>query len=175
MAVDYRFNSDHKMAAISYIETCYTKLISGLNDAALNHIPVLEPQSRKFWWSLVASDLKNNAILSHREWLNSNKPRSGPIHEAMKNDKYRYKLHLREQKKSHLSGITDSLCDNLIKKDSKTFWKTFNSKLGAKRKIEKVIDGNITESDIAESFASYFSKICSPNSPGHFLNAQDVF
>jgi hypothetical protein len=175
VAVDCRFNSNNKMAAVSYIETCYAKLVRGLNDAARIHIPALEPQSLKFWWSQVESDLKNNAILSHREWLNSNKPRSGQVHEAMKNDKYRYKIHLREQKKSHLNGITDSLCDNLIRKDSKTFWKTFNSKLGAKKKIEKVIDGNITDSDIAENFALYFAKICSPNSPGHFINAQDVF
>jgi len=93
----------------------------------------------------------------------------------MKDDKYRYKLHLRDQKKSHLNGITDSLYTNLINKNSGAFWKSFNNKLGEKKKIEQVVDGHTSEKDIANSFAACFAKICSPNSADHFINAHNSF
>ena len=107
--------------------------------------------------------------------MDNNKPHTGPVHEAMKNDKYRYKLFLREQKESHKTDITDQLYSNLINKDSKSFWKSFKSKLGVKRSYEKVIDGKVIEQEIAESFASTFSRVCAPNSAEHFARAYDQY
>ena len=93
----------------------------------------------------------------------------------MKNDKYRYQIFLKNQKKSNLDGITESLCNNLITKDSKGFWKTFKSKLGTKKTQEKVVDGLSAEHEISESFATTFSSVCIPNSPDNFKKAHDLY
>jgi len=110
-----------KKAAVAHVDECYSELTSSLNRAATAMIPSLQTNSLKFWWTQEANDLKAKSILSHREWLNNHKPRSGPIQEAMKNDKYRYKLYLRDQKKVNQDGINESLYNNLITKNSKCF------------------------------------------------------
>jgi exonuclease III len=162
-------------AAMAYIEDCYTELTSRLHCMAEEFIPKLQTNSLKFWWSQLANDLKDKSIASHREWLNNNKPRSGPIYDAMKDDKYKYKLYLRKQKESNRDGVTEVLYDNLIQKDTKSFWKTFKSKVGNKRSHEKVIDGRIIEQDIAESFATTFSNICKPNTAEHFVKSFNLY
>ena len=93
----------------------------------------------------------------------------------MKDDQYKYKLYLREQKETNRDVITDSLFNNLINKDTKSFWKTFKSKIGNNRIQEKIIDGNIKEQDIAESFAITFSKACNPNTSDYFNKSRNHY
>ena len=143
--------------------------------AATATIPKLKHNSLKFWWSQAADEIKEKSITSHRIWVENKKPHSGPIHETIKNAKYRYKLFLKEQKQSQNKDITDNLYNNLILKDTTSFWKTFKSKLGAKTSYEKVIDGKLREPEIPEIFASTFSKICNPNSPEHFTKAYNLY
>ena len=71
----------------------------------------------KFWWNDTLKQLKNDAILSHRAWLDAGKPASGLLFDIRKHNKYAYKLAIRKQKDSELNGITNSLHDFLLSHD----------------------------------------------------------
>ena len=164
-----------KPDAMKFIENCYNKVVCISAESADQTIPKLCQRTLKYWWSDELTALKNNAIDSNNLWIAAGKPSSGITAENRKRDKYSYKLAIKKQKKNEISGITESLYESLLTKNSTNFWTTWKSKLGSPNSLPKKVNGKGNERDIAEEFAVYFADVCTGNSPDRCKTLKDEF
>ena len=85
----------------------------------------------------------------------------------MRNAKALYKQSLNRLRNSNIDVISNELNDCLLAKDSNTFWKCLKNKLGMCNSSPTpgthAVNGNTDNALIAESFADYFSRVCTPN------------
>ena len=96
--------------------------------------------------------------------MSAGKPKLGPLADIRKNDKYAYKLAIRNYKNSQNNQLSDALFNTFTDRDSNNFWKIWKSKMGTPKMRPKIIDNKSNESEIASRFAEHFSKACSSNS-----------
>ena len=164
-----------KPDAIKFIEILYNKVVCILAESADQTIPKLCPRALKYWWLNELIALKNNAIDSNNLWIAAGKPSSGVTAENRNRDKYSYKLEIKKQNKNEISGITDSLYESLLTKNSTNFWTTWKSKPGSPKSLPKKVNGKGNERDIAEEFAVYFADVCTGNSPDRCKTLKDEF
>ena len=159
-----------------YIDMWYDALVSTLYNVANNIIPSLKKNALKFWWSDHANTFKQSAIDSHRIWVEANRPKSGPLFDNMKDNRYKYKFFIKNQKISACNNITDSLSDCLEYKNKTQFWQTWKAKFGSQHKGPACkIDDCETPVDAANKFAQVFAAACTPNSVEEFTKAQTTF
>jgi len=72
--------------------------------------------------------------------------------------------------------ISNELNDCLLAKDSNTFWKCLKNKLGMSNSSPThAVNGNTDNALIAESFADYFSRVCTPNCAVQNTKLCDIF
>ena len=118
--------------AIYLIDKFYPVLVSNLDLAAVRSIPRSSSadSKAKHWWSDELNEAKDRSIESHRIWTETGKPRSGPIFELFKKDKYFYKFAIRQAKSDAANNISNDLHDALLFKDNNQFWKIWNSNMG---------------------------------------------
>ena len=145
------------------IELFYSDIINALLQSCKEVVPILKVNALKYWWDQEMDILKNNSILSHREWLNAGKPRSGPIFEKRNRDKYTYRNKIKSHKSSEKCEISNDLHECLINKNSNSFWKIWKNKFCSKTSPQ-IADGGTDNKCISDMFAEHFSKICTPNS-----------
>ena len=155
---------ESRSIVIAKIESVYSNIVNTLQSTAELSIPLMPKNTLKHWWNDELNSLKKQAIDSNYSWINAGKPATGLIAVARKNDKYAYKLAIRKFKKAEKEGITEALGECLSDKNSNSFWKVWRSKMGVQRAIPKCVDNLCAESEIADSFAKYFSKACDSNS-----------
>ena len=128
----------------------------------------------KFWWDEELSLLKENSINARRLWTAVGKPRSGEIFRNKQQAKYEYKSAIRTKETASRERFTNELNDALAKKDSSSFWKTWQSIFSRKR-VSPVIDGTCDPAVIAEKFANVFKTACAPNSTERHESSRDEF
>jgi hypothetical protein len=92
------------------------------------------------------------------------KPRLGPIFSNIyyKKDKVLYKKCIGEGQISQTSSYTNDLHDALLKKNGQAFWQVWNSKFRNKAPAVIQVDGKSDNTVIANTFANYFARNCSP-------------
>ena len=118
--------------AIYLIDKFYPLLVSNLDLAAVRSIPRSRSadSKAKHWWSGDLNEAKDRSIESHRIWIETGKPRSGPIFELFKKDKYYYKFAIKQARSDAANNISNDLHDALLLKDNNQFWKIWNSNMG---------------------------------------------
>ena len=164
-----------KQVVVDFIESSYSKLTSTLVELAKRTVPKLQQFTLKFWWNDELNDLKRSAADSNSEWILWGRPKTGLIADRKKSDKYAYKLAIRKYREAETKGITDSLLESLVSKDSDSFWKTWKSKLGASRPLPKYVNGEHDPQAIADSFSKFFAKACSNNSDARSKDLHSEF
>ena len=155
--------------SIYLIDKYYAELIKNLNLAAELCVPRYSSSARsaeKHWWTEELEDLKSRSMDAHRLWKEAGRPRTGPIFEIYKKEKFTYKIAIKHAKNEAADSITNDLHDALIQKDDSQFWKLWNSRFGSDRSGSQPqqVGGLLDSAEISEAFAKYFSDICRPNS-----------
>ena len=153
-----------EQSIIQGIESIYSHTVNCLNQAANLSIPVERYNFRKYWWDQELDELKHRSIVTHREWVNNNRPKQGPIFENKRKAKAAYKTCIRNNQKIEKEDISNNLHDALVDKSPERFWKIWNSKFGRKKYPPTVIDGLQNGQYIANKFADYFANTCAVNS-----------
>ena len=154
------FHPTTRPKAISLIEYVYDKVIECLSLASSINVPAKKSNYYKFWWDQHLSDLKQESIATHKEWINARRPHCGIIFENKTKAKANYKHYLKHRQATESENFSNSLHDALLVKDQGRFWKCFNSKFGNKNKPPSVIDGVCDEKLVSDNFAKYFANIC---------------
>ena len=145
------------------IEDWYIRSINALRLASDTCIPCIPQNCLKPWWNSELNELKKQSIMSHSIWLQSGKPRDGPLFVNKNKDKLNYKFKLKKQQKESESIISNNLQESLISKNSKCFWKTWKTKVCNKNSSKVLIDGNPTDSEACSEFATFLKTTVSPN------------
>jgi len=79
-------------------ESCYKTTVDALKAASNAWIPVHRECATKFWWDQNMQELKQRAVDTHRLWVGSGKPRSGPVFLERNQAKYNYRFQIKKQK-----------------------------------------------------------------------------
>jgi exonuclease III len=154
----------NKVVSNDYIEAVYCKTVDALTTVSDNCITVLPQNALKGWWSSDLSNLKRQSVMSHNIWLNSGKPLNGILFENKNKDKLRYKFAIKKGKLDQNNVVSDKLHEDLVNKDSVSFWKTWKNKICYKLKGKIRLEGNISSEEAATKFATFFETVNTPNS-----------
>ena len=155
------------------VDHVYNQITDALNYAAQMYIPVIAPKVLKCWWSSKLSDIKQQAMISHRAWADAGKPRYGPIYKHRTKIKLQYKLEIKRSKNETQNKISEKLHSSLINKQPVQFWKTWKSKISNCGKRSVRLQGNPTNKEAAQAFAEHFMNACTPNN-SHFNDVKKV-
>ena len=161
---------------LDVIDQFYFSIVQALRNSDVVAVPRKKANFYKFWWEVEATELKLLSIDAHKLWDAAGRPRSGDVFVKMRAAKAQYKQCLNRLRNSNIDVISNELNDCLLAKDYNTFWKCFKSKLGSSKSVPAHSVNGITDNTlIAESFADYFSSVCTPNSAVQNLKLCDSF
>lgn len=146
----------------SKLEDIYNSVVAALVTSANMCIPKLKKNFFRFWWNQELSELKAAAVTSARAWQQAGKPKHGSVYRKYHKDKLLYKKCIRENQQQESVSFTNDLHEALLRKNGKDFWKTWNAKIGVKRKYIGQVDGIADGATIACNFAKHFEKVCQP-------------
>ena len=139
--------------AVHLIDKYYPLVTNAFANAANRTVPRGKSDALKHWWSNDLQNEKIKSIESPRLWVDAGRPRSGPIFDLYKNHKFAYKLAIRNAKCNAELSITNDLHDALCSKDTNSFWKIWNSKLGSNNLNKpRIVDGLVDGQAIADRF-----------------------
>ena len=102
---------------------------------------------------------KHKSLDAHGVWLDTGKPRSGPIFLEKFRANSEYKSLLRRSKAHSDRDISDSLATDLLSSNNQSFWRKWNNLRGPNVSPTTMIDGNINNRDIADHFSGFFQRI----------------
>ena len=129
----------------------------------------------KPFWSKELTILKRKSFLSHKAWLDQDKPTNGPVYEAYTKCRSDYRTLLRQEKRKKEGCQNDKLYEALIDKDQDEFWRTWKSLSQSGDPLATRIDGNTQADDIAERFSNVFSDIYENNDVTAHAKLKDRF
>jgi exonuclease III len=144
----------------SMIEEVYDNVISSLNQAADSVIPLVKRNFFKYWWNEELDVLKSTSCSTHLDWVNAGRPKHGPIFDAKRSAKSRYKKCIKDNQKVEIESVSNNLHDALVCKSQSAFWKSWRNKFVNKKITPPIIEGQHDDQNIANSFANYFSDVC---------------
>ena len=147
---------------INVLDSVYENVVLALCQSANLFVPKHTKDFYKFWWSQELDLLKSNAIASCTEWKNAGKPRGGNIYLQYRHDKLLYKKRLREEQRTETICYSNDLHEALLRKSGQDFWKTWKYKFESSRNTLMQVDGVTDNALVADKFAKYFEKVCSP-------------
>ena len=153
--------------AIFAIDKYYGILIEILSVAADSSVPRVSRETRSatnHWWSEELDDLKAMSLNAFLLWKDAGKPRSGPIFDVYRREKYSYKLAIRHARCKVDNSISNDLHDALLTKNNSQFWKIWKSRFGSERADNQMVDGLVDPVRISQLFADYFCGVCKPSS-----------
>ena len=145
-------------------------LTEGLLTAARHSVPSSDRGTHRAavpGWNDLVKDHHTRARLSFLVWARAGKPRHGPVHQEMYNDRLRFKYALRECKRMEESIRADKLAHDLLEKDYLSFWKGVKAQNCSKAPLPDVVDGKSGPSEIASMWAAHYQELFNslPTSP----------
>ena len=143
----------------NYINSLYSSIVKGLIEASDQSIPKRKQNFYKPWWDKDVQLLKEEAIKSHRAWLNESRPMLGTLYDIKSKCKRKYRNFIRNKKKEENLTISNKLHDALCDKNTVSFWKTWKCKFNSKKNKATCVNRLSEDLDIANTFKDNFSQI----------------
>ena len=130
-----------------------------------SYIPRKSPNGKrgKGFWNESLTHLKNDSVECYNRWNECGRPSSGPLFDRKKDSHYRFKVELRRQRSSFAARKSEDLNGKLLDKNFTRFWKDWKQISQVKCPIVNRIDDAVGETEIAETFKSYFQQIYGDN------------
>ena len=156
--------------------TClYEKLVELLNTASELFIKKLKVNFFKYWWDHEGDLLKNESIVTHKNWCSTGRPMHGVIYEAKRKAKAAYKLYLKRNMLKDKEEISNALHESLLNKNNDQFWKTWKYKFGSNSKKKSSINGLRDENAIANAFSEHFAKTSNKKKNSKLNDSLDLY
>ena len=80
------------------IENCYNNFIKGLHYASTQTIPLKREKIENFWWDAELDQLKSSSFVTHKNWVDAGRPRSGLFFDDKTRAKKSTKIALRKRR-----------------------------------------------------------------------------
>ena len=117
----------------------------------------------KPYWSRELSELKRHSFITHKTWLDANKPSGGVVYDSYISARINYRRKLRQEKAAKLKKANDGLYAKLMERDYVNFWRGLNSLSQSRDPLPPQIDGFTGNGCIADHFSDVFSDIFKRN------------
>ena len=157
----------------SIIDDYYNNIVDCLLKASNLCVPNIPVKCLKPYWSVELDKLKEASIDMHTLWRTCGCPRQGVINSARLTAKFDYKQAIKRAAVEFERVNANEIDSYFLNKDTKSFWKTWNSKFRESPNNSTFIDGQGDSFNIAKSFSDYFVNIYVDSS--HDTNAVDEF
>ncbi|MFI5407479.1 MAG: hypothetical protein ACHQ1D_13325, partial [Nitrososphaerales archaeon] len=148
-------SANHK----TIINCNYKSIVEALRFSEHSTIPRIPHTALKPFWNAKLDDLKSKSILWHNIWVDSGKPSTGLVYRIKTSCKLNYKLAIKNAFFEYENSLKDDLFDNLLKKDSESFWKCWSSKLRHTTPKGITVNGSSDDKIIADAFAQHFQSV----------------
>ena len=142
---------------------------------AESFLPKTKPALQRSFWSEDLNELKLKSIDCCRFWKANGKPKSGPIFDCKKTCVYKFKSAIRKAKHDERSNVNDALHEDLISRDSDSFWKSWRNQNEKNDSLVTRVEGETNEKDIAGAFAAHFKRVYSGNDTSAHRSLRDEF
>ena len=142
---------------------------------AESFLPKTKPALQRSFWSEDLNELKLKSIDCCRFWKANGKPKSGPIFDCKKTCVYKYKSAIRKAKHDERSNVNDALHEDLISRDSDSFWKSWRNQNEKNDSLVTRVEGETNEKDIAGAFAAHFKRVYSGDDSSAHRSLRDEF
>ena len=140
------------------LENFYKDLVGAIEKADRS-LPRKKHGFAKSFWSDELTQLKQKSLDAHNLWKSCSCPRNGPIFDEKVRSHLNYKSQLRKSKSDTDRELSEELSQNLLEKDSNSFWQSWNQINGSLDPPSSMIDGFIKYDDIANCFSRSFSSV----------------
>jgi exonuclease III len=144
----------------AFVDRTYLQVIDVLTVCADKFVPVHNKHFYKFWWNQELDQLKDNSIVSAKQWKAAGRPRSGHIFQQYKTNKLAYKQRIRTEQQREPLSYSNDLHEALCQKSGTAFWKCWKSKFETAPRTNKQVNGLSDEVIIANKFAHHFAEAC---------------
>lgn len=161
--------------SVTMIDDLCNQIVCCLNEASRQCVPRTSCRFFKHWWNDALTSLKDDSLQAHRLWEEHGCPRNGPIYNAKRCAKAKYKQMLRKTDKEEIVTLSNDLHDYLNKKDQNAFWQTWNSKFGKTTGTTHSLAGCTDETVAANKFADLFASVCMPTNNANSDKLRDTF
>ena len=142
----------------SEINQYYSIIVDKLSSASAACIPSIPPNSLKCYWNEELKRLKQISIDRHHLWRLVGSPRnSGPINTARLKAKIEYKLAIKQAAANYERSNADEINSYLNDRNTKDFWKCWNSKYRKCNANPSVVAGLSDSKIIANEFKKHYS------------------
>ena len=162
-------------------DNCHFHLLEDYYDKLKNAIAIADmvlPRNgcyQKNYWNEDLSRLKQESIDAFNLWKDVGRPSSGVIFDMKKAAHYRYKSFLRKSQAKDEREKNERLHEDLVGKDTISFWKSWKSIHGSNRNDAIRIDGFIKDNDVADCFAKSFQAVYQSNDPTRVSSIRSKF
>ena len=154
---------NHDKESQAVVDIIYNLIVEMLQKSQSEAIPTIAVNALKFWWDQELDVLKEESCNKDKLWRDANCPRSGKCFDNYKDAKYKFKSAIRRKREIEKLGISDSLYENLLQKNSQKFWKTWRTKVKGLCNLPTSIGNVENQTEIADNFAKFYSGICTSN------------
>ena len=110
------------------IDVYYNTIVKVLKRSASCCVPKIPVKCLKEFWNDDLDNLKTISIDKHQLWRQAGSPRSGIINTARLKAKSDYKTAIHKASSDYEINNADDLNRHFVDKDTKQFWKLWNSK-----------------------------------------------
>jgi len=123
------------------------------------HLPKTKVGVQKSYWSSTLSELKQKSIECTQFWKISGSPSSGPVYNCKKSCHYAYKSAIRRAQREDKEKMNEHLYDDLVTRDSNSFWKKWRNLNHVTSNLVTRIDGVTDEINVANAFGNFFKNV----------------
>ena len=79
------------------VDNVYNELVSVLQLASSETVPIKRESIEKCWWDEELSNLKSQSVITHDAWVSAGRPRSGPIFNDKMSAKRKYRNRIKQK------------------------------------------------------------------------------
>jgi exonuclease III len=142
-------------AICAFVDSVLQDTASVLHLSASFFVPCVKKGALKHWWDSELDDLKQAAIVSHRVWVATGRPRQGPIFDKKQQARLRYRAQIKCKQQAVQNVYTNDLHECLSSKDPTRFWKAWRAKFESFNP-SPIINGSQDPAVVCDAFEKYF-------------------
>jgi exonuclease III len=107
-------------------------------------------------WSEHVKPTRERSLFWHRMWLDCDRPKHGPVADAMRRTRAAYHYKIRQVKKSEESIIRERVADAFLSNSGRNFWREIKLIKRNKAGVSSSMDGLTSANEIAQLFAAKY-------------------
>lgn len=110
-------------------------------------------------WTEFVAPARDKAIMWHKIWVESGRPRSGVVADIMRKTRATYHYTIRRVRRNVDDIVNKRFADALLDKNGRDFWAEAKKLRHNTASVSSVVDGLCTPDDIADLFASNYQHL----------------